>query len=478
MPAPGSQLGRYELREPIGSGGMATVYKGYDPVLDREIAIKILPVNLAKREIYRKRFTEEARALGRVNHPNLIRIYAVGQEGSTNFYAMELVRGISLRDAIRTRQRLSLEEAMAIFTPFLLGLQSIHKAGIVHRDIKPGNVMIHELGRVILMDFGLARRADRQALTAAGAVLGTPEYMSPEQAKGETADERSDLYSAGVVLYEMLAGMPPFGGKDTLAILRKHVEAMPPPIRKHVENIPADIEAVLERLLAKRPEDRMQSCDALIEALAPYAPDPRDGEHAVKRLVADVQRRILQQTRSLAEGDAVSSVPSSPPLSAPSRTGSRVYPAPSSPSGTQYGFAARPKRNWIPWGAMATAVLAVAVALLALFRQPVGGVEHWREVALRNGGTFVGQYDTSRELPGGDLEITYNIRGGGRRTITTSEIRRDIRWKPRRTFTFAALLVAGAALIVAILVFLQSRRPAPGQSASLSGPPSHPSAMS
>ncbi len=230
MIAPGEKLSRYHLREPLGSGGMSCVYRAYDPVLDREVAIKILPAELARDPVLRERFHEEARALGGVEQPNLIRIFAVGQEGPVSYYAMELITGMSLKEVLAASGRLTVAEAFAVMGQVLRALEAVHRAGIVHRDLKPGNVMLAASGRVVLMDFGLARRAERQDLTMAGAVLGTPEYMSPEQARGEKADERSDLYSIGVMLYEMLAGRPPFGGKDTIAILRQHVQAPVPPL--------------------------------------------------------------------------------------------------------------------------------------------------------------------------------------------------------------------------------------------------------
>jgi serine/threonine-protein kinase len=199
--APGEKLSRYHLLEPLGSGGMSCVYRAYDPVLDREVAIKILPAELARDPVLRERFHEEARALGGVEHPSLIRIFAVGQEGPVSYYSMELITGMSLKEVLAASGRLTVAEAFAVIGQVLRALEAVHRAGIVHRDVKPGNIMLDASGRVVLMDFGLARRAERQDLTAAGAVLGTPEYMSPEQARGEKADERSDLYSIGVMLY-------------------------------------------------------------------------------------------------------------------------------------------------------------------------------------------------------------------------------------------------------------------------------------
>ena len=236
------------------------------------MAIKILPAELARDPVLRERFHEEARALGGVEHPNLIRIFAVGQEGLVSYYSMELITGMSLKEVLAAAGRLTVGEALAVMGQVLRALEAVHRAGIVHRDLKPGNIMLDASGRVVLMDFGLARRAERQDLTAAGAVLGTPEYMSPEQARGEKADERSDLYSVGVVLYEMLAGRPPFGGKDTIAILRQHVQAPVPPLRGAAPGTPRELERIIARLLAKKPSERYPHVAELLADLGKLAP--------------------------------------------------------------------------------------------------------------------------------------------------------------------------------------------------------------
>lgn len=425
------KLGRYELREPIGRGGMSAVYLGYDPMLDREVAIKILPPNLAQKTIYQKRFLEEARALGRVDHPNLIRVYAVGQEGATSYYAMELVRGISLHDAIRARGRLDAKEALAIFGQFLLGLQAIHQAGIVHRDIKPGNIMLSETGRVILMDFGLARRADRQAITVAGCVLGTPEYMSPEQARGEQTEARSDLYSAGIVLYQMLCGQAPFSGKDTLSILRRHVEAPVPPIPESVRGLPPELEKILQQLLEKKPEQRPANASAATNALGALLPDTRASEQIVRALVTSA-RKQTQQTPP--HTDTKSPAKTTPP--------------------------ARPQSaSWVPWGAMVTAVLAVLVAILALIQPsaPQAG-EMWRAVALRNGTSFRGKLARFEPHPDGDASMEFHLKNQKTKKINASQIRRMKQWRPLPWVQLSAALVAAVALAVALIVVIQSRR--------------------
>lgn len=438
MPKTARKLGRYELREPIGRGGMSAVYLGYDPMLDREVAIKILPPNLAKKPVYQKRFLEEARALGRVDHHNLIRVYAVGQEGATSYYAMELVRGISLHDAIQTSGRLDANETLAIFGQFLLGLQAIHQAGIVHRDIKPGNIMLSETGRVILMDFGLARRADRQAITVTGCVLGTPEYMSPEQARGEQTNARSDLYSAGIVLYQMLCGQAPFRGKDTLAILRRHVEAPVPPMPKSVRGVPPELEKILQHLLEKKPEQRPANAAAASNALGALLPDTRAAEQIVRALVAATQKQIQRKPTT----------PEPPPPRADDKSPAKTTP-PARPQST----------SWVPWGAMATAVLAVLVAILALIEPsaPPAG-EIWRTIALRNGASFRGKLARLAPLPEGDMSMEFHLENETAKKINASQIRRMKQWRPLPWVQLSAALVAAVALAVALIVLIQSRK--------------------
>jgi len=437
------RLGRYELRAPIGRGGMSAVYLGYDPMLDREVAIKILPANLAKEEMYRKRFLEEARALGRLDHQNLIRIYAVGQEGKTSYYAMELVRGVSLRQAIHARRRLRMEEALAVFRQYMAGLAAIHKAGIVHRDIKPGNIMLGESGRVVLMDFGLARRADRQAITAAGSVLGTPEYMSPEQARGDRAEARSDLYSAGVVLYEMLAGGPPFRGRDTLAILRQHVEVPAPPVSSLVPEMPRALEKTLGRLLAKKEDERPADADAAVRELKPLLPDARRAEEIVRGMVAEVSASRKEKTPAstkVGEGRK--------------RSDGRPKAVPRAGAG-----AATAVSPWVPWGAMATAVLAMCVAVLALFRPsapPPGEV--WRAVEFRDGRMIKGRLERLESLPDGDATMLFRMKDGATARVKASDIRKMVRRRPLPWMELSAALVAVAALAVALAVVVQSRK--------------------
>jgi len=421
MIGPGEKLSRYHLREPLGSGGMSCVYLAYDPVLDREVAIKILPAELARDPVLRERFHEEARALGGVEHPNLIRIFSVGQEGPISYYSMELITGMSLKEVLAAAGRLTVGEALAVMGQVLRALEAVHRAGIVHRDLKPGNIMLDASGRVVLMDFGLARRAERQDLTVAGAVLGTPEYMSPEQARGEKADERSDLYSVGVMLYEALAGHPPFGGKDTIAILRQHVQAPVPSLRGAAPGTPTELERIIVRLLAKKPSERYPHVAELLEDLGKLAPEDFQPDRIAQQLIARVAQAVSRPTRASA-----------------GRGAALRWETPT---------ATRGQRVWT-WIAVVTATVAVAALVVALFALlmtarprpiqpasperatvPAGTVTPapsagtiWL-VTTRDQKQFEGEFVTLAAGPGNETVWVFHLPDGTYEWVPTSNIR-------------------------------------------------------
>jgi len=263
----GTRLGKYEIQAEIGRGGMGAVYRGYDPALDRYVAVKVLAPHLVWEKEFVERFLREARAAARLKHAGIVTIHDVGQEGDWYYFIMEYLEGQTLTEVIRQRGPLSSDEALSILRPLAAALNYAHHRGLVHRDIKPGNVIVDPAGQVTLTDFGIARAAQETRLTATGALVGTPEYMSPEQAKGLTVDARSDQYSLAVVAYEMLSGRAPFQAESTLALMYKVVHEPPPPIRQARPDLPAEVEAVLAKVLAKEPGDRYATVSAFVEAL-------------------------------------------------------------------------------------------------------------------------------------------------------------------------------------------------------------------
>ena len=263
----GTRLGKYEIRSEIGRGGMGTVYQGYDPALDRWVAVKVLAPHLLWQQEFVERFLREARAAARLKHPNIVTIHDVGQEAGWYYFVMEHLEGVALTEVVLQRGPLSPEAVLSILRPLADALDYAHHRGLVHRDIKPDNVIVGPMDRVTLTDFGIARASQETRLTTAGMVVGTPVYMSPEQAKGLTADGRSDQYSLAVVAYEMLCGRVPFEAESTLALLHMIVYDPPPPIRSTCPDLPPGVEGVLARGLSKEPGNRYPTASGFVEAL-------------------------------------------------------------------------------------------------------------------------------------------------------------------------------------------------------------------
>jgi serine/threonine protein kinase len=268
--------GRYELDEVIGRGGMSTVYRATDTVLGRTVAIKVLSPALAEGDpVWVARFRREARAAASLTHRGVATVYDTGVEDGARFIVMECVPGNSLATILHDEAPLAPTRAVRIGAEVADVLSAAHAVGIVHRDIKPGNVMVSPDGTVTVLDFGIARSSDATTLTQTVSVLGTAAYMAPEQASGQAADARSDIYSLGCVLYAMLSGAPPFSGDLAAAVLHQHVNSEPSSLRDVMPAVPPSLAGLVDRMLAKSPRDRPQSAgevrDRLRRALAPTA---------------------------------------------------------------------------------------------------------------------------------------------------------------------------------------------------------------
>jgi serine/threonine protein kinase len=262
----GKTIGHYRIVGQLGRGGMGTVYKAVDETLDREVAIKILNPELADNEIM-KRFRAEATILAKLNHPGIATIYELFRAETDLLMVMEFVRGETL-DAISDRLGpLPPEQAAYLVDKVLSGLEHAHRAGIVHRDMKPANVMVTEDGGVKIMDFGIARARGAEHVTVDGYMIGTPAYMPPEQVLGQSVDGRSDLYSVGVILYRLLTGALPFTADTAIAVVVQQISAAPTPLHVHREGLPGWCATILQRALAKSPDDRFQTAEEFREAL-------------------------------------------------------------------------------------------------------------------------------------------------------------------------------------------------------------------
>ena len=253
----------YEISEELGRGGMAIVYRAKDKQLEREVAVKVLPFSLAFDAEFVERFQREARTAAQLEHPSIIPIYRVGKSGRVIFFVMKFLRGKSLSNVLRDRGRMSPPEIRRLLLEAGGALGHAAKHGIVHRDIKPDNIMFDEFGQCIVTDFGIAKAASGQKLTGTGMSIGTPHYMSPEQARAQPIDGRSDVYSLGIVAYQALVGQVPYDGDDSFSIGYKHImEPIPEPSLQSADE--RQLFEVIRRMIAKDPNERFQSSDELV----------------------------------------------------------------------------------------------------------------------------------------------------------------------------------------------------------------------
>ena len=254
-------LGRYRIVAEIGQGAMGTVYKAVDPIIDRTVAIKTINLNLSRQELeeYEARFQQEIKAAGRLNHPNIVTIYDVGKNDQVAYMAMEFLEGKELKDIIATGQLPPTEQVVDIIAQVADGLWFAHQQDIVHRDVKPSNIMVLKGGIAKITDFGIARLPNSAVKTMTGLILGSPRYMSPEQVIGKSLDTRTDIFSLGVVLYEALTGQAPFDGDNVNAIMYATVNTAPPPPSMHNRNVPAMLDLIVAKAMAKAVDDRYQT---------------------------------------------------------------------------------------------------------------------------------------------------------------------------------------------------------------------------
>jgi serine/threonine-protein kinase len=326
-----AKLGRYVIQSELGRGAMGVVYKASDTVLERVVAVKTVNMALEREgaEKYEARFYQEARAAGSLNHPNIVTVYDVGKEGDVAYMAMEFIEGVELRSLIGEGRAMPVSQAVSIGAQVAEGLAYAHQHGVVHRDVKPANIMVVSGGPVKITDFGIARmRAATDELTQTGMMLGSPKYMSPEQVIGKRADHRSDLFSLGVILYELLTGGAPFNGENVTALMYQIVNFAPPTPSAVNPAVPELLDYIVAKMLAKPLEERYQSAQDLAQDLracerqistpiaATMPPRPAgmasgaQPELAVTQAQAVVMAQTLNRTR---QGDAGPSETTAPP---------------------------------------------------------------------------------------------------------------------------------------------------------------------
>jgi eukaryotic-like serine/threonine-protein kinase len=372
--------GRYRIVRKLGTGGMANVYLAEDEVLGRRVAIKILDDRHAGDDQFIERFRREAKNAASLSHPNIVSIYDRGEAEGTYYIAMEYLDGRSLKELIVARGPAPIHVAVDYARQILAAIRFAHRHGIVHRDIKPHNVLVDGEGRLKVTDFGIARAGTSQ-MTEAGSIIGTAQYLSPEQAKGAPVDQTSDLYSVGVVLYELLTGAVPFSGDTPVEIAMKHLSSVPePPSSKRAE-IPRDLDLVVLRALAKDPSERY---------------------HSAEEMDADLKRISRGVAISPATEEAATAIISRPPSTAVTEVRPRVHePVPYAPPAAYYDYDEPPRRAIWPWLVALFFVVAAIVGGYFLYDQIQSQLSGAKTVA-------VGNYRGIREI-----DAVRNIRAAG-----------------------------------------------------------------
>ena len=316
------RIGSYQVLEDIASGGQATVYRAWDTRTGQVIALKVMHPHLVRDATYLERFQREARLAASINHPNVVRIFDVGQDGESHFMALEFLP-LSLNNLVEAQGQMPLDRVVDIAHQIALGLDSAHQRGIVHRDIKPHNILISPEGTAKVTDFGIGRAADLSTMTRTGAVMGTPHYMAPEQARGMRVDIRSDIYSLGIAIYQMLTGELPFNAETPWEVIRQHIEAKPPQLRRGRPDVPRALESVVERCLEKDPARRYQTPSEMAVALAQVMPGV-------------VSAPAQPQTPSTPPPTPAVSTPPPPPAPPPPPQAAPAAPAPPMSPGTTW----------------------------------------------------------------------------------------------------------------------------------------------
>lgn len=353
-----THIGQYRIEAPLGRGGMGVVYRGVHEHLGRPVAIKALAPELTQQPEFKERFFSEAKTQARLQHPNIVGVYDLLEDGGEYFIVMEFVAGEGLDDRLKALagQRMDLQESVGLFSQVLSALDYAHSEGVIHRDIKPSNVMITAGGRVKLTDFGIALLIGDKRLTASQSAIGTPTYMSPEQIlRPRSVDHRTDLYSAAVVFYEMLAGRPPFDDETEYGIKKLHVEALPPDISELHPGLPPGVVLALTTALGKNPDERFASAGLFLRALQEAV--PLAVPQGATPLPTPTYRPTTLDSTWTGGGTAAPQPPASPPP--PSTAGKNGL------SGLLQG-----KNLWIAAGAAAVLILLLGFGIVAMVLSP------------------------------------------------------------------------------------------------------------
>jgi serine/threonine protein kinase len=376
-----TRLGHYDIVAELGRGGMGVVYKGYESSLNRYVAIKVLADSLAHDEGVKERFLREARSMAALNDPHIIQIYFIGEDEGQTFFVMEFVEGESLGSMLKREGRLTVEQAAKVIQQTALGLSSAHDRGVVHRDIKPGNLMITSRGTVKIADFGIALSNEdfSKKLTSTGEFVGTPGYLSPEICLGKPVDQRSDIFSLGIVLFEMLAGKVPFTDESPLGLMLEVVQAKIPDVRQLNTDVDAEIAQILAKMIAKDPAERYQNCHELVAALSTYPPVAKGGPITAQPKMSTAAATLIGRKTPVSGQTALPGTPATPMRSGIEGANTRITasvqplpfvgpPAPMHESVLDRTTAVStqpPRRSGVPWAIAAILLLGVGASAYA-----------------------------------------------------------------------------------------------------------------
>lgn len=296
---------RYEIVKTIGEGGMANVYLAYDTILDRNVAVKVLRGDLANDEKFVRRFQREALSASSLSHPNIVEVYDVGEDDGKYYIVMEYIEGKHLKTILKKRGKLTVTEVVDIMLQITEGMAHAHDSYIIHRDIKPQNIMILDNGVVKITDFGIATALNSTQLTQTNSVMGTVHYLPPEQANGKGATIRSDVYSMGILMYELLCGKLPFRGDNAVEIALKHLKEPVPPIREEMPDIPQSIENIIIKATAKNPKNRYSDAREMNEDLKTALDSSREDEpiYTYQYTEKDGEERTIKTAKKLEKSE-------------------------------------------------------------------------------------------------------------------------------------------------------------------------------
>ncbi|MBZ0222360.1 MAG: serine/threonine protein kinase [Dokdonella sp.] len=372
-----TRLGHYDIVAELGRGGMGVVYKGYEASLNRYVAIKVLAESLAHDAAIKERFLREARSMAALNDPHIIQIYFIGEDEGQTFFVMEFVEGESLGSMLKRDHRLSVEQAAKVIQQTAAGLATAHDRGVVHRDIKPGNLMITSRGAVKIADFGIALSNQdlSKKLTTTGEFVGTPGYLSPEVCLGKPVDQRSDIFSLGIVLFEMLAGKMPFNDESPLGLMLEVVKAEIPDVRSLNQDVDPQIAAVLAKMIAKDPADRYQNCHELVDELGKHPLVAKGGPITVQTKLSAAAATMIGQKTPASGQVALPQTPRTPIPSLGAQANTHVttsgQPSPPPVTGGAAHASVLERKTLVHGQAQRNPVLPWAIAAIALLA--VGG---------------------------------------------------------------------------------------------------------